>query len=685
MSMLIGKVEPGDVIGRCRILRELGRGGVGTVYLAKHQTLQIEVALKVLSPALSLDNPALAERFIREAQVAARIRHPNVIAVMDAAHDEPTGLYYIVFEYVGGGALSWHLRNGPLPESRALAVMCGIAQALVVAEENSIVHRDIKPENIMLDARGAAKLADLGLAKHDVDSRTSLTLGGSYMGTPAYMSPEQARDAKAADTRDDIYSLGATFYECLTGEPPFSGETPYNIMSELLTKPSPKVSDRRTDVSRSADMICRKMMAKTRGLRYGDARSLVRDLQHCQTHGDAKFGGLEAAAFARDSVMARQQALQHGVHTSAEQVVSDAMTPSPAILRAPRRKEQRSTPSGEEGAFRAAVWLVALVLAATALLAIFGHGFATLSSAIQEPSPTVAADTVKPVEPGKKKKKPSDHAAVTHKAPAPHPEGENITPPPDVAPKITDSTPGIPPRALPVVVPPAVADTTGMTTPVLPNTNSIPAPADTNTAPALVPPATNAAGLPLAPPSDGTNSLTPVAVPPVVPLQTAFEARDVAEASLRPALIGPTGHASLLKIIGPRDSSSPEPLTWTFYFYDTGAIGNAISRTVRNGKVVHDGEAITGAVFPWHDDDVLPEDKLRVDSSAALATAETLLPGVAISSSKLEVTRQKDTAPIWNVTLWARDSAGNQQALGTAEIVTDTGYVFRNGLHSPGK
>ena len=149
------------------------------------------------------------------------------------------------------------------------------------------------------------------------------------MGTPAYMSPEQARDAKAADTRDDIYSLGATFYECLTGEPPFTGDTPYNIMSELLTKPSPKISDRRPDVSKSADMICRKMMAKTRGLRYGDARALVRDLQHCQTYGDAKFQGLEAATFARDSIMARQQALQHGVHTSTEEVVSDAMTPSP--------------------------------------------------------------------------------------------------------------------------------------------------------------------------------------------------------------------------------------------------------------------------------------------------------------------------------------------------------------------
>ena len=172
MPPLIRKIEPGDVIGRCRTIRELGRGGVGTVYLATHQTLQIEVALKVLSPSLSMDNPALAERFIREAQLAARIRHPNVIAVMDAAHDEATGLYYIVMEYVGGGSLSWHLRNGPLPEAKALAIVTGIAHALVIAEENRIVHRDIKPDNIMLDLRGTAKLADLGLAKHAIDSRT---------------------------------------------------------------------------------------------------------------------------------------------------------------------------------------------------------------------------------------------------------------------------------------------------------------------------------------------------------------------------------------------------------------------------------------------------------------------------------------------------------------------------------
>jgi hypothetical protein len=670
MSMLIGKVEPGDVIGRCRIIRELGRGGVGTVYLAKHQTLQIEVALKVLSPALSLDNPALAERFIREAQLAARIRHPNVIAVMDAAHDEPTGLYYIVLEYVGGGALSWHLRNGPLPEARALAVLYGIAQALVVAEENSIVHRDIKPENIMLDARGTAKLADLGLAKHDIDSRTSLTLGGSYMGTPAYMSPEQARDAKAADTRDDIYSLGATFYECLTGEPPFSGDTPYNIMSELLTKPSPKVSDRRADVSRSADMICRKMMAKTRGLRYGDARSLVRDLQHCQTHGDARFDGLEAAAFARDSIMARQQALQHGVHAATEEVMSDAMTPSPSILR-PVRRAPRPLPADDEGSFRAAAWLVALVLIATALLAVFGHGFSTIESAASAPALTVVPQPSTPAPAKPAKKKPA-HVAATPKPKLPHPDSEAISPPPDIAPKITDNTTLVPPRALPVAPPLTLVDTNAP--PV-----ALPAIGDTNIAIVPVVPPEN--------PGEGTNIALGVALPPAAPAvapQSAFEARAVVEATLNPSLIAPTGQASLLKIIGRHDAGAPEPRTWTFYFYDTGAKGNATYITVRNGKMVRDGEAITSTVFPWHQDDILPEDKLKVDSTKALAIAQALIPNVPISSSSFELIRPRNYAPMWKLTLWTRDHDGQEAQIGTVQILTETGYVVKNGLPPSG-
>jgi hypothetical protein len=648
MSMLIGKVEPGDVIGRCRILRELGRGGVGTVYLAKHQTLQIEVALKVLSPALSLEQPALAERFIREAQLAARIRHPNVIAVMDAAHDEPTGLYYIVLEYVGGGALAWHLRNGPLPEAKALTIMIGIAQALVVAEENNIVHRDIKPENIMLDARGTAKLADLGLAKHDLDSRTSLTMGGSYMGTPAYMSPEQARDAKAADTRDDIYSLGATFYECLTGEPPFRGETPYNIMSELLTKPSPRVCDRRTDVSRSADMICRKMMAKTRALRYGDAHALLRDLQQVQLHGDAAFDRLEAATFARDSAIAKQQALQHGVHTAAGPGITDYSEPN--AVRRGRHPAPLPPSSEDERAFRAAVWLVVLVLIATALLALAGRR--TLATA----TPAAVVEAKPEIAPPQKKKKPSEeHPTVASKANEP------------ASPPVADDDSA--PRALPVL--PAVITNAVPALPAFPalNTNLV------ASLPATAADLTNLTALGVSP--------FPAAAAPAP--QTAFEARTVAEASLNPALILPTGQANLLKIIGPRAENSPAPVSWTYYFYDTGATGNATYRTVRNGRIVRDGEAITVAVFPWHQSDVIAEDKLRIDSSAALAAAQALIPNTPISSSQLELRWPKDTtAPIWLLTLWARDKDGQEVGIGTVQVLADTGYVIRKSLTLPG-
>jgi serine/threonine protein kinase len=656
MSMLIGKVEPGDVIGRCRIIRELGRGGVGTVYLATHQTLQIEVALKVLSPALSLDNPALAERFIREAQLAARIRHPHVIAVMDAAHDEPTGLYFIVLEYVGGGALAWHLRNGPLPENKALAITTGIAHALVIAEENSIVHRDIKPDNIMLDSRGTAKLADLGLAKHSIDSRTSLTQGGSYMGTPAYMSPEQARDAKVADTRDDIYSLGATFYECLTGKPPFEGETPYNIMSELLTKPSPKVSDLRPDVSRSVDMICRKMMAKTRGLRYGDARALLHDLQHCQMYGDAGFDKLGAATFARDSIMARQQALRHGVHApeGGAHLSDGGLDAAPPRLRTVRRSVRKNQPPAGRKPFFAAALLMALVLMVVIALLngrkaldawtllLTPQGLSSAEST-QNPAATNAAPSVAP--------KP-------HKPKPTHPETEN----PSTA-KVTP-VPAAPvlPRALPVTdLNPADTNIDIMPARV-PGLNG-----DTNAVPAL-PADTNAPGYPVA----------PAAVP-----QTAFQARDVAEAALSPTIIAPTGKASLLKIIGQHDPSSPSPTTWRFYFYDTGKLGNALYLTVRDGKVVKDGQALTGAVFPWHQDDILPEDKLKVDSSVALATAEALIPGVAVSSSSFELVHARNEAPMWKLTLWTRDPDGSEKELGTAMILTDTGYVLSSSLYPP--
>jgi hypothetical protein len=651
MSTMIGKIEPGDIVGRCRIIRELGRGGVGTVYLATHQTLQIEVALKILSPTLSLDHPALAERFIREAQVAARIRHPNVIAVMDAAHDDPTGLYFIVLEYVGGGSLSWHLRHGPLPEPRALAITAGIAQALVVAEENGIVHRDIKPDNVLLDTRGVAKLADLGLAKHALDSRTSLTLGGSFMGTPAYMSPEQAQDAKAADTRDDIYSLGATLYETLTGQPPFQGETPYNIMSELLTKPSPKPSAHRPDLSRSLDAICRKMMAKTRALRYPDARTLVRDLEIIRVHGDAGFDRLEAASFASDSIMARQQALEQGVHTSAEGVAffddgddSHPLRPAPVSLRSRARPAPLPTlPPGDRrrdlAPVRAAVLLLLMVIAATALLVVSGS--ARLQRWIAHafsPAPAAAVAV----------------AATTSNAAASEPPMTNVIAPPDNPPALVQQQPAPVPRAQPVAPAPVAV-------PVAPpDTNAI-----TGPAPVALPVDSNAVAIPAM---------------PIVPSMSAFAARAVAEAALPPGMINPTGQADLLKIVGKREEGVATPPSWVFYVYDPNATGNARIVTVRDGRVVKNGEDLVDAISPWHPADILPDDKLETDSTDALNQAAAQLPGVTVSSSEFELTRQKSSVPMWKVTLWARDPDGAEQELGDALILAENSFVFSSTL-----
>jgi serine/threonine protein kinase len=665
MPPLVRKIEPGDVIGRCRTIRELGRGGVGTVYLAEHQTLRVEVALKVLSPALSLDNPALAERFIREAQLAARIHHPNVVAVMDAGHDEATGLYYIIMEFIGGGSLAWHLRNGPLPEKKALAIVTGIAHALVIAEENRIVHRDIKPENIMLDLRGTPKLADLGLAKHSLDSHVSLTLGGSFMGTPAYMSPEQARDAKVADTRDDIYSLGASFYECLTGEPPFQGETPYNIMSELLTKPSPRPLAVRPDLSNSADLICRKMMAKTRDLRYQDAHALLEDLQVAQTYGDSGLDQLDAASFEQDALLAREQRTQYGIETSSDGVYAGDDTPiespSPVRLRPapiylpPSNRTNRDV-------FSAAALLIALVLVTTLLLAWVGPNdslsflkskFATLMGQI---TPAAAADV--PAKPKPAKEKEHTHTAAAK--PVVHVAKPDETPPPAPTPKpVALITPTVPENAPPAAPVPDVI-------PVVPIAPSTDIPATTNAAPTD----TNAA--PTAP-------VGPVAALAVIP-DSAFAARDIAEKTLDPAIILPgTGRAELLKIIGKRDDYLISPATWTFFFYDKSAAGHARIVTVNGGRVVKSGEDLVDFASPYSEQSILPEDKIGKDSSDALQIAQSLLPGVTVTGSEFALTQQKNSVPMWKVTLWTKAN-GEDHKLGDVTLLAENGTLISRNL-----
>lgn len=273
-------LSPGQTIKQCRIVRKLGQGGMGAVYLAHHAVLDIPVALKVLSSRFDKSDSEFAERFLREAKLAARIKHDNVVSVMDAGKDDENELYYIVLEYVERGTMTEIIReNGPLDEEDALKVIYAVTKALEVASDFGIVHRDIKPDNIMLSQNGTIKLADLGLAK-GIQKRTekNITIMEKIMGSPPYMSPEQAKDFRSVDIRADIYSLGASLYHMLTGDPPFVGDTHINTLMKVLNEPVPDPRQKRPDISDVLAEICMKMMAKDPKDRFQSPEELLHAL-----------------------------------------------------------------------------------------------------------------------------------------------------------------------------------------------------------------------------------------------------------------------------------------------------------------------------------------------------------------------------------------------------------------------
>jgi len=234
----------GDKIGQYTVVRPLGKGGMGAVYLARHETLDAYFALKVLDPAVAARNGQFVQRFLREAKLCCRLRHPNLVAVHDAGREETTGLHYLVMDYAPGGSLREKLdaARGPLPVPAALRIAGEIAAALEAADAFHLVHRDIKPENIMFGENGEAKLADLGVAKSAIDGDSLVTMADAVFGTPAYMSPEQACDSKTVDARADLYSLGIVLFEMLAGRRPYDGERAVNVIAQVLSsEPVPDV------------------------------------------------------------------------------------------------------------------------------------------------------------------------------------------------------------------------------------------------------------------------------------------------------------------------------------------------------------------------------------------------------------------------------------------------------------
>ena len=244
--------------------RLLGSGGYGAVYLVRHEVMDTPFALKVLDPEVVANKPEYVKRFVREAKLASRLRHPSLVAVHDAGYDNERGLYYIVMDYVQGSTLREAIAlEGTMDEREAVRIIGNVASALDTAGALGMVHRDIKPENIILTPDGSVTLIDLGVAKAGCEIDSVRTMANTVFGTPGYMSPEQAADSSTVDTRSDIYSLGVVFYEMLSGRSPYSAKATDKVLRELLSPdPLPDVRTFSPKVSIKLSAILSLMCAK---------------------------------------------------------------------------------------------------------------------------------------------------------------------------------------------------------------------------------------------------------------------------------------------------------------------------------------------------------------------------------------------------------------------------------------
>ncbi|MBL8815817.1 MAG: serine/threonine protein kinase [Planctomyces sp.] len=271
-------------LGDFELKKKLGKGGMGEVFLAKQVSLDRLVALKTLSKELSKKED-FVKRFQREARSMAKLDHVNVVKVY--AVDSFKGIHYAAIEYVDGQSVqAWldQLERFAVGDAVHIAIIC--AEALRHAHDQNMVHRDIKPDNILLTRKGVVKVADFGLAKA-MDEDVSMTQSGTGLGTPLYMAPEQARNAKHVDHRSDIYALGATLYHMLVGKLPFTGTTALELIIAKEKGSYPSARSLRSDVPERLDLIIDKMMAKEPNHRYKTCDELIKDLTALGVHNDA--------------------------------------------------------------------------------------------------------------------------------------------------------------------------------------------------------------------------------------------------------------------------------------------------------------------------------------------------------------------------------------------------------------
>lgn len=272
-------------LGDFKLLKKLGQGGMGEVYLANQVSLDRQVALKILSKEMA-KKPGFVERFVREARAMAKIDHPNAVKVYAADSDK--GLNYVGIEFIDGQSMQdWIDKLETLSVGDAINVILSCADALNHAHELNLIHRDIKPDNILVTKKGVVKVADFGLAKALDDEDMSMTQSGTGLGTPLYMPPEQARDAKNVDHRTDIYALGCTFYYFLTGKLPFEGDSVLKLIVAKEKGQYPAARSLNPKVPEKLSLMIDKMIQKEPKHRYSSCAEIINDLDQLGLESEA--------------------------------------------------------------------------------------------------------------------------------------------------------------------------------------------------------------------------------------------------------------------------------------------------------------------------------------------------------------------------------------------------------------
>jgi predicted Ser/Thr protein kinase len=280
------------------IIEKLGKGSMGLVFKARQTSVDRIVAVKVLLDTLA-QNKEFIKRFQREAKIAAKLQHNNIVNAIDAGEVE--GHHYFVMEYVEGATIKDELdQKKVFDEKVALKIVLAVADAMKHAHERGLIHRDIKPENVILTKDGQVKLADLGLARLTADEKWAMSEAGMAIGTPYYISPEQVRGQVDVDIRGDIYSLGATLYHMVTGRVPYPGETPQEVMRKHVDKNAQLVPPDHinTRLSSGLGVVVETMMAKNRDQRYRNPDDLILDLKCLQQGESPMIAGQKTDALA---------------------------------------------------------------------------------------------------------------------------------------------------------------------------------------------------------------------------------------------------------------------------------------------------------------------------------------------------------------------------------------------------